>query len=62
MPPKGFLGSLDFPYRNICHVFTRRKMLKTYATQELIPFYTPKSPTKIREEPKIKAGENAVVN
>ena len=37
-------------------------MLKTYATQELIPFYTPKSPTKIREEPKIKAGENAVVN
>jgi hypothetical protein len=51
MPPKGFLGSLDFPYRNICHVFTRRKMLKTYATQELIPFYTPKSPTKIREEP-----------
>jgi len=26
-------------------------MLKTYATQELIPFYTPKSPTKIREEP-----------
>jgi hypothetical protein len=51
MPPEGSLGSLDFPCRKICHVFKCQKTPKASAAQELLAFYTPKSPTKIREEP-----------